>query len=104
MIFYPKIMGTTTPQGGVFLIKIKDFNQKIVSECNESRHSDQEKSTLRRAFFNEINPLEICEMCFTSEIWLTPCKMRCSRVRNLFHSVFSAVILIICEPAGIFVV
>ena len=30
MIFYPKIMGTTTPQGGVFLIKIKDFNQKTV--------------------------------------------------------------------------
>ena len=31
MIFYPKIMGTTAPQGGVFLIKMKDFNQKIVS-------------------------------------------------------------------------
>ena len=27
-------MGTTTPQGGVFLIKIKDFNQKIVLQEN----------------------------------------------------------------------
>ena len=30
MIFFSKIMKTTTLSGGVFLIKMKDFNQKIV--------------------------------------------------------------------------
>ena len=29
MIFYPKIMGTTTPQGGVFLIKMKVLLWKL---------------------------------------------------------------------------
>ena len=44
----------------------------------------QEKSTLRRAFFNEINPCGICEMPFGREIWLAPCEMPAG-VGDLFH-------------------
>ena len=50
----------------------------------ESLQVHQEKSTLRRAFFNEINPCGICEMPFGREIWLAPCEMPAG-VGDLFH-------------------
>ena len=42
------------------------------------------KSTLRRAFFSEINPFGICEMHFVGEIWL--CHVKCAGAREEFFA------------------
>ena len=50
----------------------------------ESCQPYHEKSTLRRAFFNEINPFGTCEIRFACEIWLR--HVKCAAARGGFGS------------------